>query len=134
MDVWLAALLYLVVSFDGTPATCLMDTGANANWISQSLADRIGTIGEARERGAVNVDSFTGANATTYAKHIVPNVGTARVSAGNLPVLVAPDSYMTAMGSECVLGVPFLRASGGVLLHDGLYHRSIILHAPIPQS
>lgn len=104
MDAWLGALFLLSVWFDGVPATCVVDTGANASFIRASLAAKIGTLGPAVSENTTTLPNDTRIVSTS---HVVPNFGTQAFGLPEAHIRVVPDAQLVT--TECLIGMNVLR-------------------------
>ena len=100
---WLLAL-FMTVSFDGTPARCLVDTGASHTVITQDLASHIPSL--AKPSFAVQLAAASGA-AINGELRTVRSAGTDYLSWKDPSVVVVPDGVLNP-GTSCVVGMNLL--------------------------
>ena len=96
--------LLILVTFNGVPARCLVDTGASHTVISQELAGQVPGLTPA----LMTTQLVTASGAPmTGAVHVVPTANTEYFRWRDALVVVVPSSAL-AQGWSCILGLNLL--------------------------
>jgi hypothetical protein len=98
--------IYVDVSLGGTPATMLLDTGANVSSISTTLADNLVAAGQAKAAGQSMPVTLADGSTIQERVLIVNTLTIGAHTRRNVRMLVSPD------GVDMLLGLPVLNAIG----------------------
>lgn len=94
--------LYIQVFMDGVPVRCLVDTGAQSTFITESVAVRLGTLSP-----PLSFQTAIAANGSKFIGTLrsVRNVGTADLGWNEATLMVVPDAVLI---TPCILGTDLL--------------------------